>query len=186
MKTIGCIDNTIGTASGNRIDLIDPKPEQIDIQSIAAGLSKICRYGGQCTYFYSVAEHSIHCARLAEAENQPLDVMKAVLLHDAAEAYLGDIVKPLKIALPDYAKIEARMEDVISERFNVDFKSHHDIIKKYDWQMLKKEKQTLYPKEQWSVDLANIEDVDLELLLEDDCNIISNMFVIWTDTLGIE
>ena len=104
-KAFGCVRNTIRLRSGIYFDLADPKPEQIEITDIAGALSKICRFGGHCYRFYSVAEHCYHCSMVAEAS--PL----ALLLHDAAEAFTGDIVKPLKIMLPEFAAIERRPDD---------------------------------------------------------------------------
>jgi hypothetical protein len=73
---------------------MDPKPEDIDLEDIAHALGNICRYTGQVERFYSVAEHSVTCAVDPRAQD---DVhRRALLLHDASEAYLGDVISPLK------------------------------------------------------------------------------------------
>lgn len=81
----------IQTYSGKAFDLWDPQPDQIDITDIAHALSLQCRFNGHCRQFYSVAQHSVLVARLLP---EPLRLYG--LLHDAAEAYIGDIVRPLK------------------------------------------------------------------------------------------
>lgn len=108
---LGCIT----TNSRKIIDLRHPRPEDIDIKDIAAGLSKICRFGGQCQEFYSVAQHSVLVAHLA---SPPLSAVG--LLHDAAEAYLGDVVKPLKVILGDcYSDLEHAFERAIFRNFGL-------------------------------------------------------------------
>jgi len=81
----------IQTISGRKFPLAEPDPNQIDIEDIAHALSMLCRFNGHCTQFYSVAEHSMHVSH--EISN---DLALAGLLHDAAEAYLGDVPSPLK------------------------------------------------------------------------------------------
>jgi len=147
IDSVGCLGNTIKVSAGHYVDLLDPSPDMIDIESIAAALSKICRFGGQCPKFYSVAEHCYLATKLAWFGGCSTESLRAVLLHDAAEAYVGDIVKPLKIILPEYAAIEHRMEAVIEARFNVSFSKHKDTIKQYDWAMLKAEKENFWPND---------------------------------------
>ncbi len=108
-----CNEGTITTISGKKIDFQNLNPDSIDILDIAHALSKICRFGGHTNRFYSVAQHSIIVAHLV-----PDDCKKAALLHDASEAYLGDVVKPLKILLgKTYSNIELDFEYGINEKF---------------------------------------------------------------------
>lgn len=100
------------TITGKQFWPLDPRPEEVDILDIAGALSKLCRYGGQCLRFYSVAEHCVHVAR-----NAPDDLKLVALLHDASEAYLSDVIRPIKSYLINYLDIEAGLERVISERF---------------------------------------------------------------------
>src|SRR5579872_2947230 len=81
----------IQTASGLEFPLFEPRLDAINIEDIAHGLSMICRFTGQCARFYSVAEHSVHVSHLVPREDAAWG-----LLHDAAEAYLGDVASPLK------------------------------------------------------------------------------------------
>ncbi len=100
------------TYSGIDIDPLNPKPEQIKLVDIAHALSNICRFGGQCPTFYSVACHSMYVA-----DALPPGLAVEGLLHDASEAYCGDMIKSLKVLCPDYQAIEARFEAAIRERF---------------------------------------------------------------------
>src|SRR6516164_1883394 len=100
------------TASGVAFRLLDPRPEDVHPGDIAAALAKICRLNGACFRFLSVGEHSVHCAEAA-----PDDLRLTALLHDGTEAYLGDVIRPLKNMLPDYRKIEDRLGQVLAERF---------------------------------------------------------------------
>jgi len=143
----GCLANTIKVAAGHYVDLSNPTPNMIDIDSIAIALGRICRFGGHCPRFYSVAEHSVHATELARKAGMKTDIMRAVLLHDAAEAYIGDVVKPLKIILPGYAEIERRIEKAIAERFNVDFERYYISIRTCDRLMLKAEKRSMWPND---------------------------------------
>ena len=103
----------ITTFTGKKIDLRNPQPRDITIRDIACGLSKICRFGGQCSEFYSVAQHSVLVAHLVRPEYR-----KYALLHDATEAYLGDVIKPLKVILgAAYANLEAGFLQAILDHF---------------------------------------------------------------------
>jgi 5'-deoxynucleotidase YfbR-like HD superfamily hydrolase len=104
------------TYTGVYFNPLEPDPALINIEDIAQGLSNICRFAGQIE-FYSVAQHSDHVAWLLPPEKR----LKA-LLHDAPEAYIGDVVAPLKI-LPIYdfyREIEDKLMDAICERFGLE------------------------------------------------------------------
>lgn len=102
------------THSGKHFDLIDPQPDMIDIMDIAHGLSNECRFTGQCATFYSVAQHSVMASKIVAP-----DFAMEALLHDASEAYLKDIPRPLKQLLPDYRAIEQRVEGAIRSHFGL-------------------------------------------------------------------
>lgn len=93
---------------------LDPRPDEIDIEDIAHALSMKCRYGGHCLRFYSVAEHSVLVSRHVPAHDAFWGLM-----HDAAEAYLADIPRPVKRDLRDWRVIEARVMDAVAARFGM-------------------------------------------------------------------
>lgn len=154
----------ISTFKGNRFYPDEPRIDGIDIEDIAHGLAYQCRFNGQTAVFYSVAQHSLMVASLL-----PPPLHKAALLHDAAEAYLGDVVKPLKHLLPAFAAIEAGVTRLIAQAFGVNFGqppadagAHgaapplgcavHQAIKRADLVALATEKRDLMPNstEAWS------------------------------------
>jgi len=92
------------TFTGKIVDLQSPTPDVVDIEDVAHALSMICRYGGHCDEFYSVAEHSVVLEEFA-ARISPKESL-FFLLHDAAEAYLGDVVSPLKKVLTSFVELE--------------------------------------------------------------------------------
>jgi hypothetical protein len=159
LDTFGCLNNTIKVSAGHYVDLANPDPSTIEVKSIAAALSKVCRFGGHCPKFYSVAEHCIHATTLACSEGYTGDALIAVFLHDAAEAYIGDMVKPLKVTMPQYGEAEQRIEAAIQAAFGVDFTKWMDVIKRFDRAMLKAEKVTMWPEdtEKWA-GFSEIED----------------------------
>jgi uncharacterized protein len=110
-------DSTFITYSLIEIDLANIQPEQITIKDISAGLSKICRFSGQITRFYSVAQHSVILSKIV-----PERLKKVALLHDASEAYLQDIIKPLKNLLGEsYTNLENKFEHAIFDRYGLDY-----------------------------------------------------------------
>ncbi|WP_316160937.1 hypothetical protein [Bradyrhizobium sp. SZCCHNRI20481] len=99
--------------SGAWFDFASPHTSDFTVEDIAHGLAHICRYSGQCSRFYSVAEHSLLVSDVAEGFEFE------ALLHDAAEAFIGDITRPLKQMLPDFKRIEAAVQNAILKRFGV-------------------------------------------------------------------
>lgn len=146
-NNFGCVGNTIRLRSGRYFDLANPRAEDVDITDIAGALSKTCRFGGQVESFFSVAEHCVNCARQCDLDGRTIAVSFAALLHDATEAYVGDMVRPLKIMIPLFKEVELRIEKAIGERFNVDFDEHHAIIKEVDNAMVIAERKQLFTRD---------------------------------------
>jgi hypothetical protein len=133
----------IETYTGKKLDFLDPKPEQIDIEDIATALSNECRFGGHTSNFYSVAEHSVLVATIC-----PPDKQLTGLLHDASEAYLRDIASPIKPHLQNYKVIEEKLMAAISEKFELPMDEWKSAaIKEADIMALKAEARQLLPSQ---------------------------------------
>jgi len=105
----------VQTYTGRAFYPTAPVAWDVDIQDIAHSLSLLCRYGGHVSRFYSVAEHCVHLSHTVN-----LSHARWALLHDATEAYVGDMVWPLKEEVPDYKRIEDGVMQAICTRFGLD------------------------------------------------------------------
>lgn len=106
----------MGTISGEKFFPLDPRPEDVRIADIARGLSMTCRYAGQVKKFYSVSEHCVLVSR-----HVPPEFALEGLLHDSAEAYIGDMIRPLKhqVEMAEFRRAEAAIEACVAERFGL-------------------------------------------------------------------
>lgn len=141
--TNACIE----TFSGKLFDILDPQPDQIDIESIAHSLSMLCRFTGHVRHFYSVGQHSWLGSYLVP-RNDALEF----LLHDASEAFIGDMSRPLKhltAAGEPYCEVEANIMKVIRKKFGLPLVQSGS-IHQIDNQMLYAEKQQLMNDLDWS------------------------------------
>jgi hypothetical protein len=129
------------THTGIYFDLLNPKKDKVEINDIAHALSLTCRYNGHIPFHYSVAEHSCHVADKLINWGFP-ELAFDGLMHDAAEAYTGDIVHPLKSS-PEFwavfAPIEERLEQVVADRFGLIYPMH-ELVKQadkavYEWEV---------------------------------------------------
>ena len=105
--------SSIKTYTGVMFDPLNPNLELIDILDIAHALSMLCRANGHFRSFYSVGQHCINCMKEAAARGYSERVQLACLLHDASEAYLSDVTRPVKQELPKYLEIEKPLQDAI-------------------------------------------------------------------------
>jgi len=111
--------------SGEKFWPLDPKPEEVNITDIAHSLAFQCRFNGHSNSFFSIAQHSVFVSKIV-----PPGQALAGLLHDAAEAYTGDIVTPLKRFLPpQFKEIENEIEKAIFAHFNIENINHVEIKK---------------------------------------------------------
>ncbi|WP_424360235.1 phosphohydrolase [Methylocystis parvus] len=106
----------IQTYSGRAFYPLDPRPEDVCMRDIAHALSHLCRFGGHSTRFYSVAEHSSTLCEYFLLRGDR-ELARWALLHDAAEAYLVDVPRPIKSSLTNYRAIERRIMEAICTRF---------------------------------------------------------------------
>ena len=105
----------MNTYTGRKFDPMHIKPKNICLEDIAHALSYLCRGGGQTLIFYSVAQHCLNCAEEARARGWSDRMILACLLHDASEAYISDIIRPVKAHLSNYLEIEEMIMNVIRE-----------------------------------------------------------------------
>ena len=103
----------IMTRSHIMFDPLNPDPRLIEITDIAHALSMLCRANGHFKSFYSVGQHCINCAREAAARGHSRRVQLACLLHDASEAFLSDVTRPVKQEIPQYRLIEEPLQETI-------------------------------------------------------------------------
>lgn len=136
------------TFTGKQFFPLNPDPEQIDPLDIAHALSMLCRYGGHVRRHYSVAEHAYHVS-YAVPEKDALHG----LLHDATEAYLQDLVRPIKHAIPEYQAIEQQLWEAICVRFDLD-PTMPASVKEADTRILLNEREALLapPPAEWFPD----------------------------------
>lgn len=142
------------TSTGKRFWAADPRPEELDIVDIAHGTANQIRFGGQINERYTVAQHQCHVLELVEAEEAKDGPIKVVdwatvklgaLVHDGAEAFLGDMPTPVKRLLPDYKALEALAMTAIERRWvgYID-PLERRIIKEADLNMLGAEARRFY------------------------------------------
>jgi len=140
------------TVGGKYFNLYQPHESTFGAFEIAHALSHICRFGGHTREFYSVAQHSVIASRIVSQENA-----LAALMHDAAEAFIGDVTAPLKLLLPEYQAIEELIHNAIADRFNLPRELPPE-VKAADLVLLATERRDLMPQddETWAL----IENVD--------------------------
>lgn len=114
----GCDGPKMMLSNGKYLDLLNPDPECFDIALIARSLSREYRYANQTPAPYSVAEHSFHCAHVYECLGG-ITYTKHIFLHDASEAVLKDIPRPIRMLLPNYKELEDRIQNAILQRFGL-------------------------------------------------------------------
>ena len=138
----------IETYTGKAFHFLSPSHADICIEDIAQGLGNQCRYSGQCQHFYSVAEHSVLMAQYHyqnTLDNVNPDLCLAILLHDAAEAYIGDYPRPLKLHLPPIRAIEQKIQYEIYKKFDISVRYYIDtFIKELDKRIVVDERQNLF------------------------------------------
>ena len=134
----------IQTFTGRQFFLADPKEEDLCLEDFAHALARVCRYTGHGE-FYSVAQHCVLASEMAElfyGRKDPL-LPSRMLIHDVSEAYLNDISSPLKSLLPDYRRLEDKLEHVIERAVGVKF-TGIPVVKEIDLRMLVTERPIIF------------------------------------------
>lgn len=156
-------DGWIETFSGQRFYFMDPRPEMVHLVDIAQSLSQLCRYNGHTRGHYSVAEHSVLMARHIVEEPFLAHWPMTALLHDAAEAYIGDLPRPIKVRLPEFKRIEERIDAAVAEKFGTTH-PFPPLIKELDTRILVDERAQVMPPSQneWGTDGLEALGVEIE------------------------
>ena len=152
------------TVSGRWVNPFDPDPSQLDAGDIARALANQCRFGGHSRVFYSVAQHAVIVSELVEQGGGDVEDVFAALMHDATEAYLGDMPHPLKHRSPlgaAFKQAEDHLERALRERFRI--KPDVPEIKRADRALLATERRAFSAEDWHWPELAGIEPLDLEL-----------------------
>lgn len=154
----------IQTFTGKQVFPLNPQADDIDIEDIAHALSMICRYTGHTRVFYSVAQHATLMTWVCNKTGYTLAERRAALLHDASEAYLCDVARPIKPYLGDYRDFEDNLTKVIFDKFGVPYPLP-PVIKQLDLVMLATERRDLLatPPIPW-VSTENITPLDFEII----------------------
>lgn len=153
------------TASGARFELLAPNPAAVRLADVAHALSNVCRFGGHVRLFYSVAQHSVLVSRRLERLDEGLEapsVQRAGLLHDAAEAYVGDVTRPMKQLLAlTFEGIEARVLRSVFAGLGIEFPDAWvwSLVKRADVEALLTERRDLLPPSpaSWEEDASGVQ-----------------------------
>lgn len=132
----------IETYTGKQFWFLDPSPEMFDINDISHALSMVCRYAGHVTRFYSVATH---CCLMADQFKHDPHLHLAALMHDASEAYIGDMPRPLKQQISAFRWVEERIEEVLATAFGLTYPIPKE-IKAADLRITIDERRALKPR----------------------------------------
>lgn len=149
----------IQTYTGKKFYALDPREDEIDIEDIATALANTCRFAGHCINYYSVAEHCLLMSYMFEDKALALDA----LLHDATEAYLTDIPRPIKKSLPQYVELEDALCEVIYSKYSIKYPIDSR-VKEIDSRILVSEarENMKVPPLDWNLPFEPIENVEFK------------------------
>ena len=157
----GCID----TYCGVMFPVTAPEPSHIRIRDIGHALSNVCRFGGHCRSFYSVAQHSVHVMDFLRRAYECPEIEICGLLHDGSEAYLADICRPVKPFLTNYAALEAALQAAIWNRYGLAEAAAkwYPKIKWADNAVLRAEAESLIPSRAAGWNWGTVEAAEIEI-----------------------
>lgn len=147
------------TLSGHRFSILQPDPGQVFLEDIACSLARQARFNGHTRFFYSVGQHSCLGAQVSPTK----DIGLQMLFHDATEAYIGDLVSPVKALLPDFEVIESRIHWAISQKFGIEFPMPK-VVKQIDRRLLATEVRDLITKDLASWNIGADEPYDFPII----------------------
>ena len=139
------MNNVMNTYNKKIFDPWHMTTNDVDIRDIAHALSLLCRGCGHVKFFYSVGLHCLNCANEAISRQYEPKIQLACLLHDASEAYISDIIRPVKSKLLEYQQLENKIINTIYEHFNLQLNTE-DLkkVKAIDDDMLKNEMPIIF------------------------------------------
>lgn len=147
------------TLSGKRFNILQPDPDAIEISDLACSLARQARFNGHTRFFYSVGQHACLCAQASPTK----EIALQMLHHDSTEAYIGDLVSPVKALLPDFHIIESRIQWAIAQKFDLEFPDSK-IVKQIDRRLLATEVRDLITKDLHSWGIAEDEPYDFPVI----------------------
>ena len=174
----------ITTLKGKTIDIFNIKQEDILAEDILLTLNNICRYGGRCRQFYSVADHTLNLTQYFINKGD-FDLAKIALLHDACEAYIGDIIWPLKHKIPEFEQLETHISKIVFDKYNINT-SRFKEFDKYDKDIVVNEMKLLkmYKNNKHLIThLTEIPNLKLEIWPRDN-SVVSALALAWIDLLN--
>lgn len=138
------------THLGKRMNLLDPRPEDVCLEDIAYALARLNRFTGHADPSWSVGQHSLFCAELARLQGGSLELQRSCLIHDFAEAYLGDVSSPLKACISGYRSMEVLHFHAICKALGLSAEEewmhdHQPKVKAIDQRAFEIEVQTFMP-----------------------------------------
>lgn len=142
----------VTTFTGKKIFIDQPDDDQICLEDIIHQTAMKCRFGGAVREFYSVAQHSVYCLKAVQAAGANLPTQVAVALHDANEGAYPDVQRPIKIALPEWRRVEDPLEKVIYDKYLGTYQDQVDwkLLKDIDNILLVLESRVLVKDSRWS------------------------------------
>lgn len=138
----------------------NPRPEDVRVSEIAHALGMLCRFNGHCLIFYSVAEHCCHIYDALLEAGHDHEEAGWGLFHDAAEAYIGDLIRPMKAAFPVYYDWENRLLGAVAEKLHLP-REMPEIVKEFDTRILRDERDQILsysdtPDAEWGCPLPGL------------------------------
>lgn len=145
------MSHPIQTVSGVWVSPKSASENDIQIKDIAHALSLICRFNGHCREFYSVAQHSVIVSEILEHQRYSPEIVLAGLMHDAHEAYLGDMPSPLKKIFKDYGPISEELQKTIEKKYAIPMNENvSKLVKNADFACFHAEVRDLMPSNGWN------------------------------------
>lgn len=158
--------------SGQLFDIEHPNPALINLRDVAKTLSRICRWGGrliEAAEFYSVAQHSVYVADVAATWGATEATRLAALWHDAAEAFIGDVCRPIKRRFPDFKALESPLLELLYRELGLGPHDYDaDLVKRADNAVCRQEARVICRgSSRWNWGDTPI--VDIQFIDPDDC-----------------